>query len=120
MRHWNRIVAAAVGVAACAAQAQAVYRCGNTYGSQPCEGAGVVAPPHVPSRAEGARAVQAAKVDAKRAAALEKARLAQEKNAPKVIVMGPKQPASAAKAAPPLKKPETFSAKSAAPAKKKP
>ena len=61
----------------------------------------------------------AAKVDAKRAEALEKARLASEKNAPKAIVMGPRQAASAkAKPTPPLRKPETFKAKGPAPAKK--
>ena len=76
--------------------------------------------PHVASRQDGARAAEAAKVDAKRADALEKARLVQEKNAPKAIVMGPKLPASTAKAkpTPPLKKVETFSAKGPAPAKK--
>ena len=106
MRHWNWIVAAMFGAAVTGTGAQAVYRCGNTYGSQPCEGGSMVAAPlAAPSRAEGAKAVQAAKVDAKRADAM---------------VMGPKQAASAAKAkpTPPLKKPETFTAKGPAPAKK--
>ena len=111
MRHWNWIVAAALGVATSAAGAQAIYRCGNTYGPQPCEGGAAVAAPHIPSREEGAKAANAAKVDAKRAEALEKARLVQEKNAPKAIVMGPKQAASAkAKPTPPLRKPDTFKA----------
>ena len=121
MRYWNWIVAALVAVAATGAQAQAVYRCGSSYGSQPCEGGSAVAAPlAAPSSADGKKAVHAAKVDAKRADALEKARLAQEKNAPKAVVMGPKQPASALKAkpTPPLKKVETFSAKGPAPAKK--
>ena len=117
MRHWNGIVAAAFSVAATAAGAQAVYRCGNAYGSQPCEGGTAVAAPHVPSREEGAKAASAARVDAQRAEAMEKARLAREKNAPKAIVMGPKQAASAkAKPTPPLRKPETF--KATGPAKK--
>ena len=117
MRHWNWIIAAAFGAAASAAGAQAVYRCGNTYGSQPCEGGTAVAAPHVPSREEGAKAATAAKVDAKRAEALEKARLAQEKNAPKAILMAPTQAASAkVKPTPPLRKPDTF--KATGPAKK--
>ena len=121
MRHWNWIVAIAFGVAATGGQAQAVYRCGNAYGSQPCEGGSTVAAPlAAPSRAEGAKAVQAAKVDAKRADALEKARLAQEKNAPKAVVMGPKQAASAAKAkpTPALRKPAEFKAQGPAGKKK--
>ena len=120
MRHWNRVVAAAFSLAAAAAQAQAVHRCGNTYSALPCEGGSTVAAPHTPSAAEGAKAARAAKVDAKRADALEKARLERERNAPKAIVMGPKQAASAAKAkpTPPLRKPETFTAKGPASAKK--
>ena len=122
MRYRNWIVAAGCAAAAAATGAQAVYRCGNSYGAQPCEGGSSVAAPHVPSRQEGARATQAAKVDAKRAEALEKDRLAREKNAPKAVVMGPKAPASAAKAKPsaPMKKLETFTAKGPAPAKTKP
>jgi hypothetical protein len=120
MRHWNWIIAAALGVTTAATGAPAIHRCGNTYSPQPCEGGGTIAPAHVPTREEGARAAHAAKVDAQRADALEKARLAREKNAPKAIVMGPKQSASAAKAkpTPPLRKPETFKAQSSAQAKK--
>ena len=120
MRHWNQVFAAACGIAAATAGAQAVYRCGNSYGPQPCEGGTTVAAPHVPSREEGARAASAARVDAKRAAELEKARLVQEKNAPKAIVMGPKPAASATKAkpTPPLRKPETFKATGPAAGKK--
>ena len=111
MRHWNWIIAAAFGVATTSMGAPAIHRCGNTYSPQPCEGGGTVAPAHAPSREEAARATDAAKVDAQRADALEKARLAREKNAPKAIVMGPKQAASAkAKPTPPLRKPETFKA----------
>ena len=120
MRHRNWIVAAGFAAAAAGSGAQAVYRCGSSYGSQPCEGGSTVPAPHVPTQQEGEKAVAAAKVDAKRADALEKARLEREKNAPKAVVMGPKQPASAAKAkpTPPLRKLETFKAKGPAPAKK--
>ncbi|MEJ5989838.1 hypothetical protein WG902_07545 [Ramlibacter sp. PS3R-8] len=120
MRHRDWIVAAAFSVATTAIAAPAIHRCGNTYSPQPCEGGGTVGAPHLPTREEAARAAQAAKVDAQRADALEKARLAREKNAPKAIVMGPKQSASAAKAkpTPPLRKPETFTAKGPAAAKR--
>ena len=120
MRHWDWIVAAAFSVATTAIAAPAIHRCGNTYSPQPCEGGSAISAPPAPSRQEAARAEHAAKVDAKRADALEKARLEREKNAPKAIVMGPKQAASAAKAkpTPPLRKPEQFSAKGPAAAKK--
>jgi hypothetical protein len=126
MRHWNWVVAAAVAAVGGGSGAQGVYRCGNSYGPQPCEGGSAVAAPHVASREEAAKAVQAAKVDAKRADTLEKARLVQEKNAPKAIVMGPKAAASApakpggkpaAKGTP--RKPEEFKATAPAPMKKK-
>jgi hypothetical protein len=95
--------------------AQAVYRCGNSYSQAPCEGATTVAAPHVATRTEAAQATKAAQVDAKRADAMEKARLAQEKNAPKAIVIGPAQPplpAASAKrvAATKPHKPEVFTA----------
>jgi hypothetical protein len=84
------ILLAAVG----SAGAQQVWRCGSSYGSQPCaEGAPVQASD--PQDAAGAaRAAAAAKVDARRADALEQARLAREKQAPKAVVMGPAQAAS--------------------------
>jgi hypothetical protein len=81
------------------AAAQTVWRCGSTYGQQPCEGGKAIATPAAPSAAEAARAAGTAKADAKRADEMEKARLAQEKNAPKPIAIGPvekaevKQPA---------------------------
>jgi hypothetical protein len=126
MRHWNWIVAAALAAIGGGSGAQAVYRCGSSYGPHPCEDGTAIAAPHSASREEAARAVQAAKVDAKRADALEKARLVQEKNAPKAVVMGPKAAASspakttgkpAAKSTP--RKPEEFKATAPAPAKKK-
>lgn len=101
MHRKNIIIGTALALAASWCAAQTVYRCGNSYSAQPCEGAAVVAPPqHRPTAAEGARALKAAQVDASRAEALEKARLAQEKNAPKAVILGgPATPPAAAASA---------------------
>lgn len=77
------------------AQAQTVYRCGSSYSQQPCPGGTPVAASDPRTPADAARASSAAAVDAKRADALEKARLVQEKNAPKAIIIGPQTPAVA-------------------------
>jgi hypothetical protein len=87
------ILVAATG----AAGAQAVYRCGSSYGQQPCPGGSEVAVPAAPRpAADVAQARAVAQADARRADALEKARLAQEKQAPKALVIGPQMAASAA------------------------
>ena len=86
------------------AAAQAVWRCGSSYSEQPCAGGSAIATPATPSAADAARAVGAAKADAKRAEEMEKARLVQEKNAPKAVVIGPAEKAEAKKVA--EKKPE--------------
>lgn len=124
----NRNIAITVFMAACAAAAgaQPVYRCGSSYSQQPCPGGTAVAATD-PGSGDAARARAAAKVDAQRAAAYEKARLAQEKQAPKAIVMAPppSQAASAPKvaarpASKPAKKggkPEHFTAVGPKPAK---
>ncbi|HEY8356575.1 MAG TPA: hypothetical protein VIL30_03850, partial [Ramlibacter sp.] len=74
-----------VCLCAAGATAQPVWRCGNSYGSQPCEGGSVVpaARPATPGDAARARAVGT--TDAKLAAALEQARLKQEKEAPRAV-----------------------------------
>ena len=109
------IIAALALATAGAAGAQTMYRCGSSYSQQPCQGASEVAgfAPRPPADVAQARA--AAQADAKRADAMEKARLAQEKNAPKALVMGPKEVAAApAKPASHAKnkkgKPEEFTA----------
>ena len=109
------IVPAALALASAWCTAQTVYRCGNSYGQVPCDGASTVAAPHVPTRSEAAQASKVAQTDAKRAEAMEKARLAQEKNAPKAIVIAPAQapaPVASAKRAAAAKphKPEVFTA----------
>jgi hypothetical protein len=89
----------AATLAAAAAGAQPVYRCGNNYGTQPCAGAKLVEVEDTSAAADAARARNAAKIDMERARELERARLAQEKAAPKAIVMAP-PPQLAASAAP--------------------
>lgn len=85
----NLILVATLAFTAGAAGAQTVWRCGNSYSTQPCAGGTSFEAPPAPGKAEAARAEKAALVDAKRADALEKARLAQEKNAPRAIVIAP-------------------------------
>ena len=79
-----------LALAGAAASAQTVYRCGNSYGTRPCAGGTTVDVSDPP--ADAARANQARVEDWKRAEAMEKARLAQEKNAPKALVIGPQEP----------------------------
>jgi hypothetical protein len=74
------------------ASAQTVYRCGNSYGSQPCAGGSTVDVGDPQTRADAARASKISAEDWKRAEAMEKSRLAQEKNAPKALVIGPREP----------------------------
>jgi hypothetical protein len=91
------ILAALSAVYACGAGAQPVYRCGSSYSQQPCAGGTVVDtsdtanPPKTPPGSVAA-------ADTARAAAMEKARLAQERNAPKALIIGPESP--------PLREPE--------------
>jgi hypothetical protein len=86
------LVLATLALAA-SAQAQTVYRCGNSYSQQPCPGGQPVAASDARAPADAARASGHAAADMKRAEAMEKARLAQEKNAPRAIVIGPQTPA---------------------------
>ncbi|MBC5786216.1 hypothetical protein H8N03_24985 [Ramlibacter sp. USB13] len=79
-----------------AASAQTVYRCGNSYGSQPCAGATAIDVTDRSTPEAAARATRAAAEDMRRAEAMEKARLQAEKDAPKAVVIGPKEAASAA------------------------
>ncbi len=111
----KRIVLAAMILAACSAGAQQVYRCGSSYSQQPCPGGTAVETmPNGTTSKDAAQARANTLGDAKRADAMEKARLAQEKNAPKAVVIGPQPVASApvAKNKPgkEKKKPEHFTA----------
>ena len=117
MRLQDNILAAALALCAPWAPAQTVYRCGSSYSQQPCAGATAleVSDPRTP--ADAARAGKAAAGDAKRADAMEKERLAQEKNAPKGLVIGAKEappqavkPAAKGKKKEPASDPNVFTA----------
>lgn len=84
----NTIITASLLAATFAASAAPpeVWRCGNTYGSVRCEGGTLMGAPPPVSAAEAARARSVGKADAKLADALEKARLQQEKQAPKAVI----------------------------------
>ena len=115
-------IAAIVLATAGAAGAQTMYRCGSSYSQQPCPGGAEVAGLAPRPAADVAQAKAAAQADGKRADAMEKARLQQEKNAPKATVMGPKEVASAPKAVVAKKKsgkPEEFTAVQPGTGKKK-
>ena len=85
------ILIAACALCACAASGQTVYRCGNSYGTQPCAGGATLDVSDARPQGDALRASKVASDDWKRAEAMEKARLAQEKNAPKALVIGPKE-----------------------------
>jgi hypothetical protein len=89
----NLILGAALALVTQWGAAQTVWRCGNSYSQQPCDGGSAVAAPQSSTAAEARQAAAATRADAQRAQALEQARLAQEKNAPKAIVIGPVEPA---------------------------
>ena len=94
MRLQDTILAAALALCAPWVQSQTVYRCGNSYSQQPCPGGAPVTAADPRTPAEAARSGSVAAADARRADAMEKARLAQEKNAPKAVVIAPTAPVS--------------------------
>jgi hypothetical protein len=85
----NIILAATLALAGPWAAGQTVYRCGSSYSQQPCPGGTAVEVSDPRTPADAVRAGRVATADAKRADALEKARLAREKNAPQAIVIEP-------------------------------
>jgi hypothetical protein len=99
VHHPRFILAAACSLAAHAAMAQPVWRCGSSYSQQPCPGGSVVlaADPRTP--AEALKSSSVAQSDMKLADKMEKERLEREKNAPKALVIGPQ-------AAAPVPRPE--------------
>jgi hypothetical protein len=84
------ILAAALALASPGAGAQTVWRCGNSYSQQPCAG-GTPVDVSEPATSRFV-ATPVASTDAKLAAQMERARLEQERNAPKALVIGPKDP----------------------------
>ena len=87
------------------AGAQTIWRCGNSYSQVPCQGGTAVT---VAEPVTGRPApTSVANRDAKLAAEMEKARLAQERNAPKAIVIGPVEAPPVAEARKDGTKPKT-------------
>ena len=108
------ILTAGLALAAHAAGAQAIWRCGNSYSEQPCAGGAAVAASDNRSSVQAARSSSVAQADMKLADKMEKERLAREKNAPKALVIGPATPLVAEQK--PVKKglkPEQFTATTA-------
>ena len=89
------LILSALLLAGTGAHGQTVYRCGNSYSQVPCAGATTVQVDDSRTPADAARAASVAAADRKLADSMEKARLAQEKNAPKALIIGPQVPASA-------------------------
>ena len=85
------LLALSLSLGALAASAQPVWRCGNSYGSKPCAGGAEVDVNDHQSAADAAQARKVIAEEERRAEALEKARLAQEKNASRVIVIGARE-----------------------------
>jgi hypothetical protein len=86
VHHATLIIASALALTSPWAGAQTVYRCGSNYSQQPCPGAMAIEAAPVPLPADRAQAAKVAAADAKLADAMEKARLAREKNAPKAVI----------------------------------
>jgi hypothetical protein len=111
-------VAGALAAAACAAQAQQVYRCGDAYSQQPCPGGAQVQVQDARSAGQAAQTREASQRDAKAADAMEKARLKEEAKPGQAYIPAAKAPPAAPKekaAKSKVKKPETFTAVSGKP-----
>ena len=80
------ILAAALALASPWSGAQTVWRCGNSYSQEPCAG-GTAVPLSEPVTGRPAP-TPVSNADGRLAAEMEKARLTQERNAPKAIVIG--------------------------------
>jgi len=95
----TKFIAIILATATLAAHAQQVWRCGSSYSQAPCPDGVPLAVSDPRTASDAAKAAQVAKADQQRADAMEKARLDQEKKAPKAQVMGaPQAPASAPQA----------------------
>jgi hypothetical protein len=111
------ILIAGFALAAHAAGAQTVWRCGNSYSQVPCAGGTQVSAADKRSSTDSVKATSVAQADMKLADKMEKERLAREKNAPKALIIGPQTPVKPAVESKPVKKPEQFVASSPAPKK---
>lgn len=84
-----RILMATLLAAICAhaGAQQQVWRCGNSYSARPCDGGAALAiDERKPDQEAAAAAKAAARRDAKLADAMEKERLAREKQAPRAVI----------------------------------
>ena len=98
------LIALLSGVGCCAAQAQAIYRCGDSYSQQPCAGGLQLAPAApMPSAAERSQAAATAARDARLADTLEKDRTRREAQAGQAMAV---MPSPAAEGFEPHKTPE--------------
>ena len=82
------LILAAALAAAPWAQAQAVWRCGNSYSQQPSAGGAPVATSDARTRSQAAGSARVARDDWALAERLRQERLAQEKDAPRALVIG--------------------------------
>lgn len=93
----------ALAVCTAAAQAQAIYRCGDSYSQQPCAGGkAIVAEQPTPTSAERKQSAAAAQRDARLADSLEKERVQREAQPAQLYVPPPRFEATAQ----PYKSPE--------------
>lgn len=84
------LIALLSGLGCCAAQAQAIYRCGDSYSQQPCAGGLQLAPAApTPSAAERSQAAATAARDARLADTLEKDRTRREAQAGQAMAVMP-------------------------------
>jgi hypothetical protein len=72
------------------AAAQTIYRCGNSYGTQPCPGGTVVESPDRPGPGQAAQTSAAVKRDARAADTMEKARIRQEATPAQAYIPAPR------------------------------
>lgn len=84
----KKLTALLLAAIAGASQAQAVYRCGNSYSQQPCAGSKAVAVEDERTPQQAAQSTASTRRDVALADAMEKQRLEDEKRAPKARVMG--------------------------------
>lgn len=111
----NLIVAllcAALGGWALPAAAQTIYRCGDSYGQQPCPGGKVIDASDARSASQKSQADEASRRDARAGDAMEKTRLKEEAK-PAQVLLPPAKPEEAplkSVVGPTLKKPDQFTA----------
>lgn len=84
------IAALSLAALSAAAAAQTIYRCGDSYGPQPCTGGKAIQAEPPPTAAERGRSTAATERDAKLADDLEKERLQREAQPAQLYIPAPK------------------------------